>query len=172
MRILQRTIETNVQPIPKTIFENNQTLFFCFRKPKDSLKKEIFLKLASKRCFITSELEWTFDEHVWASPKLHFKTIKSSLQQVKNQISFSNRCTFKSTAVLYLRINSLSDEYSARTQVSFSKMGERSSSILKQKSNQKLSIPRNSRSNFSYSTYNLTWLFQCVQKPQLKKNQH
>ena len=57
-------------------------------------------------------------------------------------------------------------------QVTFSKMGERSSSILKQKSNLKFSIPRNSRSNFSYSTKNLTWLFQRVQKPKLKTNQH
>ena len=46
----------------------------------------------------------------WVTPKPHLKTIKSSLQEAKNQISFSNRCTFKSTAVLYLRINSTSDQ--------------------------------------------------------------
>ena len=60
------------------------------------------------------------------------KTSKNSLQQAKNQISFSNR-TFKSTAVSNRRINSTSDDQSARTQVPFSKMSERSSSNFETK---------------------------------------
>ena len=63
----------------------------------------------------------------WAQNRIS-KTIKSSLHQAKNQISFSNRCTFKSTAGFLFRINSTSDDQSARTQVLFSKMSKCSSS--------------------------------------------
>ena len=68
----------------------------------------------------------------WAQNRIS-KTIKSSLQQTKNQISFSNRCTFKSTAVLYLRIISTSDDRSAQTEVLFSKMSKRSPSNFEKK---------------------------------------
>ena len=54
-------------PSPITIFENNQTIVSCFRKPKEFLKIPFFCKLASKRYFITSQRNWAFDEQVWAS---------------------------------------------------------------------------------------------------------
>ena len=63
-----------------------------------------------------------------------------------------NRQRFCISEITQHLMTSLREE----NQVTFSKMGERSSSILKQKSNLKFSIPRNSRSNFSYSTKNLT----------------
>ena len=50
------------------------------------LKIPFFGKLASKRCFITSQRDWAFDEQVWASPKLHLETIKHYLQEDKTKI--------------------------------------------------------------------------------------
>ena len=85
---------------PKNIFENNQTLVSCFRKPKIFWKFRSFSNSHQRGVLSPSNLtEHLMNKMGWAQNRIS-KTIRSSLQQVKNQISFSNRCTFKSTAVL------------------------------------------------------------------------
>ena len=67
---------------------------------------------------------------VWAQNRIS-KTIARRYKPKTK--SFSNSCTFKSTAVLYLRINSTSDDQSALTQALFSKMSKRPSSNFEKK---------------------------------------
>ena len=65
-----------------------KTIVWCFWKPEDFLKIPYVCKLASKRCFITSQRDWAFDEQVWASSKPPLEIIKHYLQQDKTKLFF------------------------------------------------------------------------------------
>ena len=70
-----------------------------FPKTKDFLKIQSFSNSHQRGVLSPSNLtEHLINKMGWAQNRIS-KTIRSSLQQVKNPISFSNRCTFKSTAV-------------------------------------------------------------------------
>ena len=72
-------------PRPITIFENNQTIVSCFRKPKEFLKIPFFCKLPSKRHFITSQrdsIRWTSLGEL----KQHLETIKYYLREIKTKL--------------------------------------------------------------------------------------
>ena len=136
---------------PNTISENNQTLVSSFRKPESFMKTQISWNSQQEGVLSPPNLnEHLMNKIMWAHNRIS-KTIRSSLQQAKNQVSFSNHCNFKSTANLNLRINATTDDQSARTQVPFSKKSKRSTSnFLKEKYNLKISFLRSSRLNFPY----------------------
>ena len=117
---LRQTCSWAWKPYMTTI-EPTITVSYC-GKPKGFLKIPFYRKLASKRCFITCDFEWFFDEQVSVSSKLHFRNNQNSAQEAKNQISFWNSCSFKSTAIFNLRNHSTFDDHSERTQVRYSKL--------------------------------------------------